>query len=135
MYAQHQSEECQQEIQKTGALASLTTYSGSSPGDVFQTIHICDRLSFIALTLTTALQEADFCFFTLNNLSDSHLTWKYRHNSQWPMNCVVSSFTTHSMEHKPPDAPLLSATLVIALCNFTWFGLCSCCPLTAGKKL
>lgn len=62
MNAQHQSEECQQEIQKNGALASLTTYSGSLPGDVSQTIHICDKLSFIALTLITALQEADFFY-------------------------------------------------------------------------
>lgn len=45
---------------KNGALASLTSYSGSSPGDVSQTIHICGKLSLIALTLSMALQKADF---------------------------------------------------------------------------
>lgn len=93
MNAQHQSEECQQEIQKNGALASLTTYSGSSPGDVSQTIHICDKLSFIAPTLTTALQEADFF---------SHWTIHLTHIWPWNTGTTTDSQWTACSQALPP---------------------------------
>lgn len=65
MKAQHQSEECQQEIQKRELRQVSQSILCLCLKMFPQTIHICDKLSFIAQMLTTAPQKQIFTFYNL----------------------------------------------------------------------